>query len=184
MNKQLEKMTEEINKETEWSRINATFTIVFGELVEKEYDWGQDVYMGSWSDDRRIKLNEYIINHFYYREISLVPLAKWRRKMISKLNLILPKYDFILNRIDDDINIFQDSLSKSKERNLHSDFPQSELKGDSDYATNSDDVEKLEEVEGNTLDTILKLYEEYESVQKKIIDELEVMFISVYGWWS
>ena len=119
-----------------------------------------------YNEDYRIKLNDKIIDHFYFREIGFETAAQFSWYMRRTMNEIMPKYNKLYESIetemvhplsdwyrhrnvDDDTVIATESsshntgASDSNSRNVYSDTPMSLLSNEGspsvenlDYATN------------------------------------------------
>lgn len=167
-------------------------TITLGELIETGvFDWGKD--MLDWSsvafdDEQYSRVCAYFIERFYYRELSMLPFKQWanflHRKFVYEL---MPKYKPLYDRASDGINPFQDSDEYYKNRTIESAYPETLLSANADYITDGRDEEFERLKEGNLVDMVSNFADKYKAVDELLLDELEVMFTSMYtvnvnGW--
>lgn len=59
----------------------------FFDLTREDWDFGP-----KFSQEQHRRLCEKITNHYWYREIALVPPGLWKREFLRKMNEIMPKY--------------------------------------------------------------------------------------------
>lgn len=165
-----------------WSDWHANITIQLGELIEAGFDWGRNEYFKdpSFSEKNRTRLNQKIEDRYYYREICEVPPGKFRHFLIRKLNEILPKYNEIYKIIDADmLKVLRKETSNRKYRNVYSEYPQSQLNGNADYATNANDNAGAETVDGPVIELITEFMDKYNDVDVMILNEINVCFLSL-----
>lgn len=210
------------------NRWNAIYTIQLGELVENGiFDWSSTILdwsKASYSEEQYSRVCEYFIERFRFREISIEPYYEWATMLHRKLVFeLMPKYRLMYQYLDDDFDFSQDSRVKNtehenldsnttdnrdeyfKRRAIDSDYPETLLSGNSDYASNGQD-EESERVNdnkgtknantwttgdkvttGSTLDKYLQYEEQFRAIDKSLLDELESVFIglftmSINGW--
>ena len=126
----------------------------FFDLSRPDWDFGP-----KFSDAQHAQLCKKITDHYYFREIALIPPGIWKREFLRKMNEIMPKYmawyeivatdemrvghsyDYIKGTSDtrdeekrtDLIDRNTDETYKDDEyykgRNIFSDFPQTALAG-------------------------------------------------------
>lgn len=147
----------------------ATFTMELREVMELEGDTGNGARIGLdrypiFDEDYRDPLNRLIIDHFLNREIGQETVSMFKHALSRRMNEIMPyfnqlylseriKFDplstFDLKTMRDDTteeNAKQDSkndgtaTSTTGGRTINSTFPQSQLAGDEDYASDGSDV--------------------------------------------
>lgn len=167
-------------------------TITLGELIESSvFDWDND--MLNWSesayDDEQYKrVCAYFNERFYYREISMLPFKQWANYLHRKLVYeLMPKYKPLYARISEGMNPLQDGDEYYKNRTIESAYPETLLSGNADYITDGRDEEFERIKEGNITDMIVNYAERYKSVDELMLNDLEVMFTSMYtvnvnGW--
>lgn len=167
-------------------------TITLGELIESGvFDWDKE--MLDWSsaafdDEQYSRVCTYFNERYYYRELSMLPFKQWanflHRKLVYEL---MPKYKPLYERISQGINPFQDADEYYKERAIDSAYPETLLSENADYITEGKDIEHEKQVEGNIADQIENYKARYKGIDELLLDELEIMFTSMYtvnvnGW--
>lgn len=142
----------------------------FFDLTRSDWDFGP-----KYSAEQHAQLCKKITDHYWYREIALVPPGIWKREFLRKLNEIMPKYMDWYKALDDGVLVGTES-EYYKSRNIFSDFPQTALQGNNqDYASTGNDVEyeRIKQLDPLEMANRLKLYDD---VDLAIINELESMF--------
>lgn len=71
--------------------------------------------------------------------------------------------------------------TKSKSRNILSEYPQSQLSGTADYASNANDIANAGEVNGPNIDLINKFADTYTDTDVLVLDELDVCFMAMFN---
>lgn len=158
-------------------------TITLGEWHElgfynplEDNTWRFDAY----SDDQYARLCTKFLNRFYDREVSITAPSRWKRAYLRKLNEIMPKYKLLYARVEQGLNPLQESRDREKSRDIFSDFPETMLSGNSDYASTGNDREADTMHEGSAADKALQFSREYQDVDAMILNELEhVLFTSI-----
>lgn len=161
---------------------HAVNSLTLGELIYDGWiDWNSDEWKWDYySEEQYTRVCNKIENHYFDREIGILPLRSWQRRYLNLMNEIMPKYKYLYQALDDGVNILQDSDVYHKSRNVYSDFPATQLKGDTqDYASNATDNEYETITLGNYLDTAQKI-KTYDDVDLMIIKELEPLFSVFY----
>lgn len=164
---------------------NAIYTIQLGELVENGiFDWQNSLLnwkSKAYNDEQFNRLCAYFIERFRFREISVEPFYEWATMLYRKIAYeLMPKYIPLYQRIDQGVDPFQDSDEYHKRRTVGSDYPETLLSGNADYASNGTDEEYETMKEGNLVDSLVNFAENYKYVDELICDELECMFIGLY----
>ena len=163
-------------------------SVTLGELYEDGLiDWEDDSWsFPKYSDAQHAQLCRKITNRFYDRDIGVLPVLSWKREFLRKLDEIMPKYIPLYKKLDER----QDSLNATdeyyKSRNIVSDFPQTQLSGNEDYASMGTDHEYERLHDGTVIDMAGRL-REYDDVDVMILNELESMFsclmtVSMNNW--
>ena len=132
-----------------------------------------------YSDEQHKRLCGKILDHYYMRNIGVLPLAAWKREFLRKLNEIMPKYIILYKKLDTSPESFNASDEYYKSRNILSDFPQTRLADNQDYASSGSDAQYERMREGSILDLYEKL-QGYDDVDMLIIDELESLFSCLF----
>lgn len=146
-----------------------TFTMELREVIALEQDPGTGLRLGLndypiWDKDYRIPLNQKIIDHFYMREIGRETIEQFRFAMRRKMREIMPYYNqlYVSTQLEyDPLSNFDlktlrsdstaetgetdsttaaSGASNSAARTVNSEFPQSQLDADGDYATSASDA--------------------------------------------
>lgn len=167
----------------EWSDWHANNTIFFGELIESRFNWGKEDYFKDMDDDfdnnHRERLNQKIEARYFYREICCTPPGKFKHFLVRKLNELLPKYNELYKVRDaGDFHVLRQETKNSKYRHIYSEYPQTQLKGDADYATNGQDNAAGSTVDGPPVDMFIDFHDRFDDIDVMIIDQLEVCFWS------
>jgi hypothetical protein len=158
-------------------------TITLGEWHElgfykplEDDSWRFDAY----SDEQYTRLCTKFLNRYYDREVSITVPSRWKRAYLRKLNEIMPKYKLLYARVEQGINPLQESRDREKSRDIFSDFPETMLSGNSDYASTGNDREADTMHEGSSTDKAVQFAREYVDVDAMILDELErTLFTSI-----
>lgn len=156
------------------------YTITLGEWYEQGFydpadeSWRWDAY----SDEQYERLCRKFINRFYFREVGLLPAFRWKMAYLRKLNEIMPKYKELYKRVESGINPLQTEDTYEKSRDIFSDFPQTLLAGDADYASTGNDRELERVTEGDVVNKLLDYAERYNDVDVLILNELDSCLFS------
>lgn len=174
-----------LDTETGTPEWHANYTVVLGSLIEdgvfkwdSEYlDWSSAAY----DEEQYERVCAYFIERFRYDEISVLPVKQWmlmlRRKLVYEL---MPKYKWLYERVKDGVNPFQDSDEYHKRREIRSDYPETLLSANADYASDGQDLEYETMRETRLAKMAVEYAEYYKDVDNLLLDELECMFIQVY----
>lgn len=164
---------------------NAIYTIQLGELIEHGvFDWKRpelDWSAAAYSPDQYTRVCEYFVERFRYREISIEPFLQWAQMLKRKLVYeLMPKYKPLYERVAEGINPLQDSDEYFKRRIVDSEYPETLLSANADYASNGEDLEHEKLVEGNVAESIDEFRALYHGIDEMLLDELEIMFVGLY----
>lgn len=151
-------------------------TITLGEWYEMGFyqpltddSWRFDAY----SDLQYTQLCRKFIERYYYREVSIPTPARWKTAYLRKLNEIMPKYKLLYARVEQGVNPFQTSRDRAKSRDIFSEFPETMLSGNSDYASTGNDHESDVMHEGSAIDKAVQFARDWQDVDAMILNELE-----------
>lgn len=156
---------------------HSVYTIQLGELIEdglidfSSEEWDFDFF----DEEQRDRLWKKFENRFYWRELGIEPYKRWKWELLRKLNEIMPKYKPAYQALKDGTDIFRHYGEYGKSRNIYSDFPQTLLTGNQDYASNGTDREHEEVYLGDWMEQMAKL-KDYNDVDVMILNELESFF--------
>ena len=165
----------------EW---HAVYTIQLGELMQSGvFDWSNDYVNweeAAYDDEQYTRLCAYFEQRFMFREISMLPPLQWmialKRMLVYEL---MPKYKPLYEQVASGIAPLGEN-DYFKERHVSSMYPETLLSGNSDYISTGEDREN----ERIKIENVAQAFQEfktgYESVDKAVCDELEVLFISMY----
>lgn len=165
---------------------NNVLTINLGRLVEcGAFDWENELLNwrdAAYDEAQYERLCKYFLARFWYREISILPPRRWmdylRRKLVFEL---MPKYrkmyEIVADGIDPTVN--EDEYYKS--RTVDSDYPETLLSGNADYASAGRDEEWERLRSDNVVDNLDNYKRKYAYVDEMICDELESMFTSMWS---
>lgn len=163
------------------SEFHDVVTLALGELW---HDGWFDLTDPSWdfpkySDEQHERLCKKILDHYYMRNIGVLPLAAWKREFLRKLNEIMPKYIVLYKKIDTSPDSYNATDEYYKSRNIVSDFPQTQLSGEEDYASTGVDHQYERLHDGSIIDLSTKL-NAYDDVDLQIVNELESLFSCLF----
>lgn len=170
---------------------HAQITIQLGELLEDEVIVFED---GTWEVDwfdaaQGARFWKKFANRYYLREISLVPVAQWKREVIRKLNEVMPKYKRLYAFLESESgNLFVSSDDYGKSRDIYSEFPATQLASGEDYASNANDRQYEHVKIEKPLEVFMEFVRSYKDVDVLLLDECESLFCamtcaSVPGGW-
>lgn len=160
---------------------HAVVTIQLCELIDTGFC---DDELTGWkwpkySDEQDAELRNKIVEHYYFREIALAPPPVWKHEFIRKMKEIMPKYIPLYKLMDESPELFGGNSEYYKSRDMFSNFPQSELKGDEDYASSGTDRE-FQRIKQDDIINIAKRLEDYEDIDLRIIDDIEPLFSCLF----
>lgn len=139
-------------------------------------DWDFQKY----TTDQHARLCRKITEHFWFREIALIPPGRWKHEFLRTMNEIMPKYIYFYKALDSGMNLGSSS-EFYKSRNIFSDFPQTNLAGDNqDYASTGNDVE-YERIKYEDIIELAARLKDYNDVDRAIIDEIEPLFSCLFS---
>lgn len=185
----------DIDAAYEWARRfdhefigSGTDSITLGELVE---DGWIDFTKAAWkftqySDEQYKRLTGKIVNHYWSRELGILPPGQWQREFLRKMEEIMPKYLYLYKKLEGDTDSLNATDEYYKSRNIVSDFPQTQLSGNEDYASMGTD-HQYERIHDGTVFDYAERIRNYDDVDLLIINELECMFsclltVNVNAW--
>lgn len=142
----------------------------FFDLTRADWDFGP-----KYSAAQHAQLCQKITNHYYYREIALIPPGIWKREFLRKMNEIMPKYMILYKVAGDGVQIGTEG-EYYKSRNVFSDFPQTALAGNNqDYASTGNDTEYERIRQLDPLELAARL-QTFDDVDLMIVKEIEPLF--------
>ena len=168
--------------QNEW---HAVYTVYLGELVQSGvFDWKRPEL--DWSDsafsaEQYERVCTYFLDRFKWREISMLPVLKWfdylKRKLVYEL---MPKYKPLYERVAEGVNPLSGENEYYKNRTINSSYPETLLSSNADYITDGRDEEYQRIREKDMVEALNDFASRYKGVDELLLDELEIMFISMY----
>lgn len=157
---------------------HAVDTISLGELYEEHWINFDDPswHWNAYNDEQYNRVNQKIIDHYYTREIGVLPPLAWKREFLRKMNEIMPKYIPFYKAFDDGSTLLQSSDSYGKNRSVYSDFPATQIAPDTqDYASNANDYQ-FETISNGDIMEKIKALRSYDDLDYMIVKEMDTMF--------
>lgn len=178
------------------SDYHSLHTIQVCELYDAHFFDNDD---GSWdwplyTEEQDTRLRRLILDEYFYREISMTPPGVWKRKFVNYMKQIMPGYIMmykILDEVGNDPLVaagvareVSNTDNAYKGRSIYSDFPETMLSENSDYASNGTDTEDERVISRDISKTLKEDYarrlEELESgianIDMRIIRKIEPYF--------
>ena len=152
-------------------------SLVLGELIEggdidfARAEWDFD----SYDAEQRARLYRKFSDRYYFRSIGIIPVARWRKRLIAQLNESMDKYKWAYKALEDGLDPLQTASRYRKYRTIDSDFPQTLLSQNEDYASFGTDFEEEEIMQGDWLEFLRRL-KNLKGVDEAILDECEHLF--------
>lgn len=163
-----------------WKDFHATITISLGELLYGGWDWGKNEYFPEFTQVNRTRLNKKIEDHYYFREICQTPPGRFKKFLVRKLNEVLPKYNEIYKLIAAGrFDLLRIQTTNSKGRSIYSEYPQTQIQGNGDYATNANDNAGTTLNDGASVGMIVDYAKYYNDIDVMILNEINVCFLSL-----
>lgn len=166
----------------EYSDFHAVFTIQMGELIHdglinfKDGSWDTQLNGMSikWYDDeQKERFYDKMAQMYYYREIGELPYKRWKGNLLSKIALLMPKYYLVYETLAKGIDPMQEYDDYGKSRNIYSDFPQTMLSGNEDYASTGNDNQYERIRQGSFVEKMLAIMNDYDDVDYALLKELD-----------
>ena len=129
----------------------AKYTITLGELVtSKLLDWESPIFnFESFDDEQRGRIFSKITDRYWLQEISTMPIGAWAHVLVAELNKRAPKANIMYRILRETDSFTSGGGEKKKNRLVFSDFPQNQLSGNQDYATNANSfTESIDRLNG------------------------------------
>lgn len=161
--------------------MHAVVSITLGELIRDSIViWGAEMFMWDYYDEKQYwRVCEKIENHYWDREIGILPVRSWIREFMRTMNEIMPKYKLLYKALDEN-GLMQVSDRYGKSRDVGSDFPATQISpANQDYASGASDHEHEDIVTGDFL-ARYPMMREFDDIDVMIVDRLDVLFSSLY----
>lgn len=156
-------------------------TITVAELVNDgilDYEWFD---FDAFDDAQRERLWNKFKARFEWREIGIIPVGRWMKRVIAKLNEVMPKYKPLYQALEDGITPMTAWDEWHKSRDIYSSFPQTALGGsDVDYASSGNDRE-YETVRDYGMLDVGERIGDYDDVDVMILNDLEHLFMAIHS---
>ncbi len=167
---------------SEW---DAVYTVQLGELIEAGvFDWAipaLDWSAAAYSSEQYARMCDYIVNRYYYREVSVMPVKQWFTYLRTRLvNELCPKYAPLYDSLAAGYDPLQKENKYYKVREIDSAYPETLLSGNSDYISSGRDREEQTVTEGGYTEYLLDYAERARGIDQLFADELESLFIGAY----
>lgn len=165
-----------------YSDFHAVFTIQMGELI---HDGLIDFNDGTWdtqlngapiqwyNEEQKKRLYTKMEQYYFYREIGELPYLKWKGNLLAKIALLMPKYNLIYKTLDTGVDPIQESNEYGKSRSIYSDFPQTMLSDNEDYASTGNDSQYERINQGSFVEKINAIIYDYNDVDFALLKELD-----------
>jgi len=153
-------------------------SVQLGELVQAGWFDLSDKETWAWpkySDEQDDTLRNKILNRFWNRGLGILPAGLWKRQFLERMNEIMPKYLALYKVLDEDPQLLGANSEYYKSRNIFSDYPQTQLGGNSDFASTGNDTQYERIRQLDILDFSDRL-RAYRDVDVLIMDEIEDLF--------
>lgn len=159
-------------------------SVQLGELVQAGWFNLDDTETWNWpkySDEQDKRLRNKIVNRFWNRGLGVLPAGIWKRQFLERMQEIMPKYIILYKLIDESPQLVGATSEYYKARNMFSDYPQTQLGGNSDYASTGNDTEyeRIRQLDILDLAERLKDYRDADSLILEDIDDLFSCLLSV-----
>ena len=160
------------------------YTVSLFELIEDDvFSWDDIDWSGAAFDKETYeRVCDYFIERFMFREISMQPYKIWaqylKRKLIYEL---CPKYNRLYDLAAKGFDPLANEDEYYKRREIFSEYPQTMMSENSDYASTGKDEEYERIKYGNVSDSMENYLAKFKPIDEMMLDELECMFISSYS---
>ena len=180
---------EESWDQMETDDFHATQTITLGELLHDGIIvWDMpELRWDSYSDEQFWRVSEKVQEHYWDRELGVLPVRSWMREYRRKMNELMPKLKPAYAALEsEDFNFMQNADSYSKGRTVGSSFPATQLKPNQDYASGASDSESETVNEGNYYASVARL-QDYDDLDYVLVKHVDSLFSSIWtsnvnGW--
>lgn len=164
----------------EWRDWHAIASIQLGQLVEYGFVSWDETWAWDWYDEeQRDRWQNLFEGRYWWREISIVPPGRWKQQLLQKLNECMPKYKPLYELAAKGLDPLQVSNEYGKSRDIFSEFPQTMLSGNSDYASTGNDRQYERVTEGDIMEKFAAM-EHFRTVDQMLLDEVEPLFSCLF----
>lgn len=170
---------------------NAYVSITLGELlysdeyIEPVFKWAgiMDWSEYAFSPEQYSRVCSMFEQKYYWEEISEPGnYQKWLRLLAYTIKFELcPKYNKLYElESKRELPLMATETKFGKSRDVESEFPETLLSGNSDYASRAKDREYEDQNYGDTLEKLDAIAQRYRSIDQMFIDELAPFFTMIY----
>lgn len=183
--------SDEMMRDVGAAKFHSVNSITLGELIDNGVFRWSDVWnpIHAYNNEQYTRLCTAFEKRFFYREIGITPYKQWVTRLSYELVYkLMPKYIPMYKQLDSGYDPLQTGGEYRKERKIESDFPETLLSANQDYASKGYDFESETVGRGNLTDDYVNYAQNFQAIDAMIIDELEqIMFsglftINVNGW--
>lgn len=160
-------------------RWNAVATVTLGEVMQYGgFAWRTDSFFAvpELTNADRERVFSKIEAHYLYRELAFRTYNRWAHEFMRTVHEIAPKYAKIYELLANDYDPLTIGGRYGKSRDIYSDFPQTLLSGNSDYASTGNDREFEEYTTGDMISTVENYYRKWQDADLAFVNELEKLF--------
>lgn len=174
--------TFELDSESGREDYHSVVTIQLCELIDAGFC---DDKLTGWEwpkydDEQDSRLRKKLVDHYWFREIALVPPGIFKHEFIRKMNEIMPKYVPMYKLLAESPELFGGDSEWYKGRDIYSDFPQTQLSGENgDYASSGNDREFQRIRQADVIDTAKRL-NDYNDIDLMIVNDMSSLFSSLF----
>lgn len=167
-------------KMDDWRDWHAISSIQLGHLVEYGFVTWDESWDWDWYDEeQRDRWQKLFEGRYWWREISITPPGRWKQQLLQKLNEAMPKYKPLYKMAADGLDPLQVSNEYGKSRDIFSEFPQTMLSGNSDYASTGNDRQYERVTEGDIMEKFAVM-ETFRTIDQMLLDEVEPLFSCLF----
>lgn len=145
--------------------------LMLDDIVNEEWWQGWSAV----SEEMRARLWKKFVGRFEFREIGILPPGRWLRRVLAKLDEIMPKYAPMYAAADNGNTVMTGYDEWHKGRDVHSSFPQTAIAGNQDYASSGTDSEHETVRDYGMLDVAERIAE-YNDIDVMMLDDLDTLF--------
>ena len=168
-------------------RYMAIETITLAQLLQMEaFSWDDERLSGCFDglgDAIASRLQNAFVARYLYEEIAVLPPGQWIQRLGAKIRYqLVPKYKPLYDAIaSGDFNPTIKGSEWHKERRIRSEFPETQISGNSDYLSDGEDSEYQTIRTDDQLALSELYYNSYKDIDTAFLDELEIMFATIWS---
>lgn len=164
---------------TDWHSKN---TITFGSLLDDDYDWGKYEWTSYTMsaealDALRYRINGKIEERYRYRELGVLPVRRFKDNLVRTINDAMAAHGPIYQEIFKGLDITNNGSELVKKRDVHSNFPQSQLSPTTqDYASSAIEGGRETINSGNQIKAIEAFNRAFNEPDAAVLDWINICF--------